>query len=65
MLHCLSNQREKRKFVPLPLDQDYVSLKNQIINSKRVTAKELGFCVHVKYFHKIIITCLQVLDREE
>ncbi|KAB1269273.1 Cyclin-L2 [Camelus dromedarius] len=53
-----------RKPVPLLLDQDYVNLKNQIIKAERRVLKELGFCVHVKHPHKIIVMYLQVLECE-
>lgn len=48
----------------LVLDQEYVNLKNQIIKAERRVLKELGFCVHVKHPHKIIVMYLQVLECE-
>lgn len=53
MFHCLQNLRDKKKPVPLPLEHDYVNLKNQIIKAERRVLKELGFCVHVKHPHKV------------
>lgn len=50
--------------MPLVLDQEYVNLKNQIIKAERRVLKELGFCVHVKHPHKIIVMYLQVLECE-
>lgn len=47
------------------LDQNYVALKNQVIKSERRVLKELGFCVHVKHPHKIIVMYLQVLGYEK
>ena len=35
------------------LDQNYISLKNQVIKAERRVLKELGFCVHVKHPHKV------------
>uniref|UniRef100_A0A8D0SXV3 Cyclin L2 n=2 Tax=Sus scrofa TaxID=9823 RepID=A0A8D0SXV3_PIG len=64
VFHRLRHLREKRKPVPLLLDQDYVNLKNQIIKAERRVLKELGFCVHVKHPHKIIVMYLQVLECE-
>uniref|UniRef100_I3LZA2 Cyclin L2 n=1 Tax=Ictidomys tridecemlineatus TaxID=43179 RepID=I3LZA2_ICTTR len=52
VFHRLRHLREKKKPVPLLLDQDYVNLKNQIIKAERRVLKELGFCVHVKHPHK-------------
>ncbi|KAM4807107.1 cyclin-L2 isoform X1 [Urocitellus parryii] len=64
VFHRLRHLREKKKPVPLLLDQDYVNLKNQIIKAERRVLKELGFCVHVKHPHKIIVMYLQVLECE-
>uniref|UniRef100_F6S1V1 Cyclin-L2 n=1 Tax=Monodelphis domestica TaxID=13616 RepID=F6S1V1_MONDO len=64
VFHRLWHLREKKKPVPLLLDQDYVDLKNQIIKAERRILKELGFCVHVKHPHKIIVMYLQVLECE-
>ncbi|XP_044301188.1 cyclin-L2 isoform X1 [Varanus komodoensis] len=64
VFHRLRFLREKKKPVPLILDQDYVNLKNQIIKAERRVLKELGFCVHVKHPHKIIVMYLQVLECE-
>ncbi|XP_051176358.1 cyclin-L1 isoform X1 [Leptopilina boulardi] len=50
---------------PVILDQNYVGLKNQVIKSERRVLKELGFCVHVKHPHKIIVMYLQVLGYEK
>uniref|UniRef100_H0XUF9 Cyclin L2 n=1 Tax=Otolemur garnettii TaxID=30611 RepID=H0XUF9_OTOGA len=64
VFHRLRQLREKKKPVPLLLDQDYVNLKNQIIKAERRVLKELGFCVHVKHPHKIIVMYLQVVECE-
>ncbi|XP_072282920.1 cyclin-L2 isoform X2 [Pyxicephalus adspersus] len=64
VFHRLRQLREKRKPSPMVLDQDYVNLKNQIIKAERRVLKELGFCVHVKHPHKIIVMYLQVLECE-
>lgn len=47
------------------LGNHYYNLKNGIIKAERLLLKELGFCVHVKHPHKIIITYLQMLDHEK
>ncbi|CAJ0966231.1 unnamed protein product, partial [Ranitomeya imitator] len=49
---------------PLILDQSYINTKNQVIKAERRVLKELGFCVHVKHPHKIIVMYLQVLECE-
>merc|ERR1719494_127699 len=40
----------------------YFNLKAAVIKAERRVLKELGFCVHVKHPHKIIITYLQILE---
>lgn len=47
------------------LDPQYASLKNQVIKAERRVLKELGFCVHVKHPHKLIVMYLQVLGYEK
>lgn len=54
-----------RSVTPVILDQNYVALKNQIIKAERRVLKELGFCVHVKHPHKMIVMYLQVLGYEK
>lgn len=43
------------------LDQTYVNLKNQAIKAERQVLKELGFCVHVKHPHKLLVVFLKYL----
>ncbi|GFN77041.1 cyclin-l1 [Plakobranchus ocellatus] len=50
-----------RSIHPLVLDQHYINLKNQVIKAERRVLKELGFAVHVKHPHKIIVMYLEVL----
>lgn len=47
------------------LDQTYVNLKNQVIKAERRVLKELGFCVHVKHPHKLIVVYLKYLGFDE
>lgn len=47
------------------LDQNYITLKTQVIKAERRVLKELGFCVHIKHPHKIIVMYLQVLGYEK
>nr|CAG4644061.1 EOG090X0864 [Lepidurus arcticus] len=49
---------------PMLLDQTYINLKNQVIKAERRVLKELGFCVHVKHPHKIVVVYLQLLGLE-
>ncbi|KAH1018175.1 hypothetical protein HUJ05_005989 [Dendroctonus ponderosae] len=46
---------------PVVLDENYIHLKNMVIKAERRVLKELGFCVHIKHPHKIIVMYLQVL----
>lgn len=50
---------------PVLLDQGYINLKNQVIKAERRVLKELGFCVHVKHPHKIVVMYLQILGFEK
>lgn len=47
------------------LDTNYSTLKTQVIKAERRVLKELGFCVHVKHPHKLIVMYLQVLGYEK
>ncbi|XP_059419419.1 cyclin-L1-like isoform X2 [Carassius carassius] len=58
-------QGKGKKSTPLVLDQNYINTKNQLIKAERRVLKELGFCVHVKHPHKIIVMYLQVLECEK
>uniref|UniRef100_A0A8C2HIX2 Cyclin L1 n=1 Tax=Cyprinus carpio TaxID=7962 RepID=A0A8C2HIX2_CYPCA len=58
-------QGKGKKITPLVLDQNYINTKNQVIKAERRVLKELGFCVHVKHPHKIIVMYLQVLECEK
>ncbi|XP_067308428.1 cyclin-L1 [Pseudorasbora parva] len=58
-------QGKGKKSSPLVLDQNYINTKNQVIKAERRVLKELGFCVHVKHPHKIIVMYLQVLECEK
>uniref|UniRef100_A0A3P8ZRQ6 Uncharacterized protein n=1 Tax=Esox lucius TaxID=8010 RepID=A0A3P8ZRQ6_ESOLU len=59
------SHRGKRSTSSLILDQNYINTKNQVIKAERRILKELGFCVHVKHPHKIIVMYLQVLECEK
>nr|CAH7769250.1 unnamed protein product [Callosobruchus chinensis] len=53
--------KQQTTIQPVILDQNYIHLKNLIIKAERRILKELGFCVHIKHPHKIIVMYLQVL----
>ncbi|OQR68178.1 cyclin-L2-like [Tropilaelaps mercedesae] len=63
--HHLEQLRRKQTPEPLLLDHTYMTLKNQVIKAERRVLKELGFCVHVKHPHKMIVTLLEVVLRQE
>nr|DBA26115.1 TPA: hypothetical protein GDO54_010413 [Pyxicephalus adspersus] len=65
VFHHLRQLRAKRTPSSLILDQSYINTKNQVIKAERRVLKELGFCVHVKHPHKIIVMYLQVLECEK
>ncbi|XP_070761691.1 cyclin-L1a isoform X1 [Enoplosus armatus] len=65
VFHHLRQIRGKKTPSSLILDQNYINTKNQVIKAERRVLKELGFCVHVKHPHKIIVMYLQVLDCEK
>ncbi|XP_061790113.1 cyclin-L1a isoform X1 [Nerophis lumbriciformis] len=65
VFHHLKQMRVKKTPSSLILDQNYINTKNQVIKAERRILKELGFCVHVKHPHKIIVMYLQVLECEK
>ncbi|CAL8353476.1 cyclin-L1 isoform X1 [Gadus morhua] len=65
VFHHLKKGRGGRTRPPLPLDAAYVNTKAQVIKTERRVLKELGFCVHVKHPHKVIVMYLQVLECEK
>ncbi|XP_039454026.1 cyclin-L1a isoform X2 [Oreochromis aureus] len=65
VFHHLKQLRGKKTPSPLILDQNYINTKNQVIKAERRVLKELGFCVHVKHPHKIVVLYLQVLECEK
>ncbi|XP_022111330.1 cyclin-L1-like [Acanthaster planci] len=64
VFHHIRQKRNNRTIEPMVLDQKYLNMKNQVIKAERRVLKELGFCVHVKHPHKMIVTYLQVLECE-
>nr|CAB3228935.1 cyclin-L1-like [Phallusia mammillata] len=64
VFHYLKQRKQNSNPAPMQLDHHYITLKNNIIRLERRLLKELGFCVHVKHPHKIIVVYLQVLEME-
>ncbi|XP_077085991.1 cyclin-L2-like isoform X3 [Siphateles boraxobius] len=65
VFHRLKHAAGNRFFCPLLLDDGYVSRKSHVLKAERRVLKELGFCVHVKHPHKVIMMYLQVLECEK
>ncbi|XP_041988781.1 cyclin-L1 [Aricia agestis] len=65
VFHHIKQVRAQRTISPLIVDQNYIELKNQVIKAERRILKELGFCVHVKHPHKLIVVYLQLLKYEK
>jgi len=57
--------RQGKAFKPVILDQHYIAQKNNIIKAERRVLKELGFCVHIKHPHKLIVMYIQLLGFEK
>lgn len=62
--HHIKQVKEKRKIQCMDFNGPlYFKLKNEVIKAERRLLKELGFCVHVKYPHKIIIVILKLFEQ--
>jgi len=57
--------RQGKPIKPVVLDAEYIALKNNVIKAERRVLKELGFCVHIKHPHKLIVMYLQLLGFEK
>jgi len=57
--------RAGKPIKPVILNPDYIRLKDSVIKAERRVLKELGFCVHMKHPHKLIVMYLQVLSFED
>ncbi|KAL7744967.1 hypothetical protein ACLKA6_007237 [Drosophila palustris] len=65
VFHHIKQVRAQKEISPMVLDQYYTNMKMQVIKAERRVLKELGFCVHVKHPHKLIVMYLQVLQYEK
>ncbi|XP_065223252.1 cyclin-L2-like [Planococcus citri] len=65
VFHHIRQVRCQKPIAPLILDEAYIKLKEDVIRAERRILKELGFCVHVKHPHKLIVMYLQILNFAE
>ncbi|XP_053669359.1 cyclin-L2 [Anopheles marshallii] len=65
VFHHIKQVRSQKPMMPMILDQHYINLKSQVIKAERRVLKELGFCVHVKHPHKLIVMYLKYLELEK
>uniref|UniRef100_A0A182TSA6 Cyclin-like domain-containing protein n=1 Tax=Anopheles melas TaxID=34690 RepID=A0A182TSA6_9DIPT len=65
VFHHIKQVRSQKPLLPMILDQHYINLKSQVIKAERRVLKELGFCVHVKHPHKLIVMYLKYLELEK
>uniref|UniRef100_A0A182KA47 Cyclin-like domain-containing protein n=1 Tax=Anopheles christyi TaxID=43041 RepID=A0A182KA47_9DIPT len=65
VFHHIKQVRSQKPMLPMILDQHYINLKSQVIKAERRVLKELGFCVHVKHPHKLIVMYLKYLELEK
>ncbi|XP_053947737.1 cyclin-L1 [Anastrepha ludens] len=65
VFHHIKQVRAQKDITPMILDQTYTNLKTQVIKAERRVLKELGFCVHIKHPHKLIVMYLQVMKYEK
>ncbi|CAL8072864.1 unnamed protein product [Orchesella dallaii] len=61
VFHHIKLVRAGKPIQPMILDAAYIRLKNDVTLAERRVLKELGFCVHVKHPHKLIVIYLQQL----
>uniref|UniRef100_A0A182NRY6 Cyclin-like domain-containing protein n=1 Tax=Anopheles dirus TaxID=7168 RepID=A0A182NRY6_9DIPT len=65
VFHHIKQVRSQKPMIPMILDQHYINLKSQVIKAERRVLKELGFCVHVKHPHKLVVMYLKYLELEK
>ncbi|RNA24968.1 cyclin-L1 isoform X3, partial [Brachionus plicatilis] len=62
VFHHIKQVRSGKIIKPMSIDENYHIAKNQVIKAERRLLKELGFCVHVKHPHKMILIYLQAME---
>jgi hypothetical protein len=66
VFHHLRQKFLGKPVVPMDyMGEEYFKLKATVIKYERFLLKELGFCVHIKHSHKLIITYLQMLEMDK
>jgi len=51
----IKQKRDNLDIVPVVVDDAYKRKKDDLVKAERFMLKELGFCVHVKHPHKLIV----------
>lgn len=64
VFHHMKQIRGQSIIAPMELSQ-YTALKTRVLNAECLLLKVLGFCVHVKQPHKLILMYLQLLGLEK
>jgi transcription initiation factor TFIIIB Brf1 subunit/transcription initiation factor TFIIB len=65
VFYHIKQVRANKIIQPLVLDPSYIRLKSDVTLAERRVLKELGFCVHVKHPHKLIVLYVQQLGYDK
>ncbi|XP_039298094.1 cyclin-L2-like [Nilaparvata lugens] len=65
VFHHIKQIKSQKTIQPMQINDHYIILEKQVIMTESRVLKQLGFCVHVKHPHKIIVVYLQVLGYEK
>ncbi|KAI6659051.1 Cyclin-L1-like [Oopsacas minuta] len=66
VFHYVTQKKSGLSTEPLEyVGEYYFYIKNEVIKMERRILKELGFCVHVKHPHKIIVVYLKFLEMDQ
>ena len=66
VFHYVTQKKSALSTEPLDyIGEQYFQVKNEVIKMERRILKELGFCVHVKHPHKIIVVYLRFLEMDQ
>jgi len=65
VFYHIKQVRQGKPIKPVILDAEYILLKQNVIKAERRVLKELGFCVHIKHPHKLIVMYMQLLGFEK
>ena len=62
----IEQKRDQLEMAPVELNDAYKRKKDDLVKAERFMLKELGFCVHVKHPHKMIVIIIaQFLGKGE